>query len=575
MIDKINNVKQKLNRKLNSDAVSSTISLILVLMIFFSAAGAVLMWGPNYIKSEENRQQIKATVNQYDYLVEALCSLTEDGAGATSISKIVINEGSIEIDSKGEKLIILYSNDEDWDFNVTGLDDPDSHFSVDMTNGQDVDSVTIYWLDDTCFLAGTKITMADGSYRSIEDIKAGDVVRSYDEASGSFVDARVKKLLSYDRDHMSDYYLIINNRLRVTPNHRLFVNNKWIEAGKLKVGDVLFDVASRKISLASQKILLFSIEKRFSKEPSFDLLLESGFTYFADGFLAKSDVDQEVTFDLSDETISAFLGSSDSSIGVRKMACAPTKLKPLGAGPFDGEGRTFSADEDDGGKDVYISEWYQQRTKGCDEYYLTISCRWGVFPKRRRAFIYFPITEEDGIPTNSYIEDAELWLYYFSTSGNEVDGWAVMIHEVSGTSTKVWSPTQTSWKHWNKDEGENGEWDEYDIPASPSEPYGGDCREGDIAPPPDEPPGRVAKSDMPDNVGEWVIFSGGPESYGLEKSVQDFVDEDRVNYGWLISGKEYLTGPIRTWAFASSRVIDQHPGAEYTPRLRVHYVTKP
>jgi len=303
-------MKKIKNFRINNEAVSSVISLLLVMMIFFSASGMILIWGPQYIKTEGNKNENKSIVNQFKITDKGLGNLVGDGNGSSFTSKITVNGGSIGIDdSDDEGLIILYSTDKDkdWDFNVT-LDG--NQFSI---SGPDVHSATVYWLDDTCFLAGTKIAMANGSQKNIEDIRAGDVVKSYDEVSKDFVDACVKALLSYSTDRMSDYYLVINNELRVTPNHRLFVDNMWVEAGMLSVGDVLFDAASE------EKISLFSIEKSFSKERSFDLILESGNVYFADGFLAKSDVEAVVV---------------SGSVGVRKMSCAPIKLKPLG-GPVD------------------------------------------------------------------------------------------------------------------------------------------------------------------------------------------------------------------------------------------------
>lgn len=74
-----------------------------------------LCGGHTTLKARRIDSRLRPPLYQYDYLVEALCSLTEDGTGSTSISKIGINEGSIEIDSEGERLIILYSNDEDWE----------------------------------------------------------------------------------------------------------------------------------------------------------------------------------------------------------------------------------------------------------------------------------------------------------------------------------------------------------------------------------------------------------------------------------------------------------------------------
>ena len=126
--------------------------------------------------------------------------------------------------------------------------------------------------------------------------------------------------------------------------------------------------AARLSQSTSIKILLFSIEKRFSKEPSFDLLLESGSTYFADRFLVKSDVEQEVAFDPSDKIASGFSGSSGSSVEVRKMACAPRRLSPLAddpAPPFTGEGITLDPDQD-----IFVKEGQDTTNYGNLEYLL-------------------------------------------------------------------------------------------------------------------------------------------------------------------------------------------------------------
>jgi len=49
-----------------------------------------------------------------------------------------------------------------------------------------------------CLAAGTKISMADGSFRNIEDVLEGDIVLSFDHESGKFVGSRV--CLAYKGD---------------------------------------------------------------------------------------------------------------------------------------------------------------------------------------------------------------------------------------------------------------------------------------------------------------------------------------------------------------------------------------
>ena len=53
---------------------------------------------------------------------------------------------------------------------------------------------TILFIGGCCFPAGTKITMADGSHKNIEDVKVGDNVFSYNLENNKFSSWRVKML---------------------------------------------------------------------------------------------------------------------------------------------------------------------------------------------------------------------------------------------------------------------------------------------------------------------------------------------------------------------------------------------
>ena len=98
---------------------------------------------------------------------------------------------------------------------------------------EDLDEV-----DASCFLAGTQIEMSDGSLKNIEDISLGDSVKSYDESTGMWKTGTVSEVFHHSPDEMTDYYLLINNDLRVTPNHPIYVDGEWISAGELEIGDV-------------------------------------------------------------------------------------------------------------------------------------------------------------------------------------------------------------------------------------------------------------------------------------------------------------------------------------------------
>ena len=106
---------------------------------------------------------------------------------------------------------------------------------TDTTGLTDSETIIIYVRTLTCFLAGTPVEMADGSSRPIEDVRAGDEVRSWDETAGAFTTSRVRQVITGS----SAIHLVINGTLRVTDKHPLRANGAWVEAGALKIGDAL------------------------------------------------------------------------------------------------------------------------------------------------------------------------------------------------------------------------------------------------------------------------------------------------------------------------------------------------
>lgn len=130
-----------------------------------------------------------------------------------------------------------------------------------------------------CFLATTKILMGDKSTKEIQNIQPGDIVSSYDISSGDLVRERVIKLLVHE-NHPNGY-LVINNKLKVTGNHPLMVNNKnWDKAENLKLGDNL-------LSSEGNKIIIKSINKIDGLYKVYNLeLAGKNHNFFAENMLA-------------------------------------------------------------------------------------------------------------------------------------------------------------------------------------------------------------------------------------------------------------------------------------------------
>jgi hypothetical protein len=125
-----------------------------------------------------------------------------------------------------------------------------------------------------CFLAGTEILMSDGKAKNIEEVKEGDIIKTRTSIQNSkLVDAKVQKTFS----HTVSGYLLINNTLRVTSEHNLYINGRWLTAGQARVGDSY-------LGLDNQYHKIITVENRAGFYKVYNFTVEGQHTYFANGF---------------------------------------------------------------------------------------------------------------------------------------------------------------------------------------------------------------------------------------------------------------------------------------------------
>lgn len=130
-----------------------------------------------------------------------------------------------------------------------------------------------------CFLGGTQIQMADGSSKAIEDIQVGDEVLTLaDPRRNETVSGTVTELYR----HTISEYLIINQDLRVTPEHIVYANLGFKPAGQLKIGDWMLQRDGRKVFVAS-------IEAKREIVPVYNFAVEPYHTYFANGYFVHNE----------------------------------------------------------------------------------------------------------------------------------------------------------------------------------------------------------------------------------------------------------------------------------------------
>ncbi|MFJ9633989.1 polymorphic toxin-type HINT domain-containing protein [Streptomyces sp. NPDC101175] len=110
------------------------------------------------------------------------------------------------------------------------------------------------------FLPTTKVLMADGHDKKIEDIKAGDKVLATDPETGKSQSRPVEKLITTKHDKDFATITILNggksSKIVATVTHPFWVATKkaWIDAGQLKAGMRLLSASGAAVIVSSTKI---------------------------------------------------------------------------------------------------------------------------------------------------------------------------------------------------------------------------------------------------------------------------------------------------------------------------------
>lgn len=126
-----------------------------------------------------------------------------------------------------------------------------------------------------CFVAGTEITMGDDSLKKIEEVGIGDEVETFvNDISSTKASSIVQGISS----HEVAGYLLINNKLKVTPEHKIYLNSEWKLAGEAKVGDYLVNEQRQNETIKSIKYV------KGKNTKVYNIVVGRFHTYFANGF---------------------------------------------------------------------------------------------------------------------------------------------------------------------------------------------------------------------------------------------------------------------------------------------------
>lgn len=124
-----------------------------------------------------------------------------------------------------------------------------------------------------CIASDMMITMADGTLKPIQDIKEGNILRTYNEKSRSFRSIKVEQIEKKEEKE----FMVFNDSLRTSKSHSLYSTEGWVSAFNIRIGMYLVRVDNSaeqvyKIELIKQPIQVFGVV----------LKQEAGF--FAEGY---------------------------------------------------------------------------------------------------------------------------------------------------------------------------------------------------------------------------------------------------------------------------------------------------
>ncbi len=125
-----------------------------------------------------------------------------------------------------------------------------------------------------CFQEGTKIETSKG-LKSIENVKVGDIVKSYDIKNSEIIESKVYETFEH-KDNSNG--LLLNGIIKTTTNHPFYSDGKWVEASNLKPGDKI-------LYIDGEEHLITTIEPLNYSTTVYNFEVEGAHNYFAEGYL--------------------------------------------------------------------------------------------------------------------------------------------------------------------------------------------------------------------------------------------------------------------------------------------------
>ena len=194
-----------------------------------------------------NGTKLKATLDHPIYVIDkGWCSYSDELSNSLykldkPVEKIKIND-IVKFNNEESELVNIEVFDElNTVYNLSEIDKHHNYFA----NGVLVHNRITTAPPTFCFIAGTKVSMIDGSEKNIEDVVIGDEVLSYNEETGVVEPKKVIKLNSPIHDDLVEYTLSNGIKITSTYDHPYYVNGLNLASHRPNWTNERYDLPSK------------------------------------------------------------------------------------------------------------------------------------------------------------------------------------------------------------------------------------------------------------------------------------------------------------------------------------------
>lgn len=141
-----------------------------------------------------------------------------------------LSGGTISIET-----IIIEVLDGEYNTNIIDMESTDTYF---LSHGE----LSVKIVTHNCFPAGTKITLADGTQKNIEDLTTDDKLLTWNETTGQHSEGTIGNVVKKKEHLLIRHKTDDGNEVKSTALHKFYVKSKgWVSAQDITLEDVLIN----------------------------------------------------------------------------------------------------------------------------------------------------------------------------------------------------------------------------------------------------------------------------------------------------------------------------------------------